>query len=184
MSERTASIRPYKGLTPYDESDAPFFFGREAEREIITANLMASRLTLLYGPSGVGKSSVLRAGVAYHLRKLSEQNIIERGTPEFVVVVFSSWRDDPISGLAAHIQEAISPLLVGQKINEAEKGSLLKNLQFWSEEIDGDLLIIFDQFEEVFTLGQSESRQIQTIALFTELADLVENRVPVQLQDR
>ena len=59
---------PYKGLIPYSEEDAPFFFGRDAEREIITANLMASRLTLLYGASGVGKSSVLRAGVTHHLR--------------------------------------------------------------------------------------------------------------------
>jgi WD40 repeat protein len=156
MSGNSASIRPYKGLTPYDESDAPFFFGREEEREIITANLMASRLTLLYGPSGVGKSSVLRAGVVYHLRKLSQQNLIERGTPEFIVVVFSSWRDDPISGLMAHVQEAISPLLAGQKIREAEKGSLLKNLQFWSEHIDGDLLIIFDQFEEYFLYHPQE----------------------------
>ena len=43
------------------------FFGREREREIITANLLASRLTVLYGPSGVGKSSVLRAGVVRQL---------------------------------------------------------------------------------------------------------------------
>ncbi len=165
MTGNSALIRPYKGLTPYDESDAPFFFGREAEREIITANLMASRLTLLYGPSGVGKSSVLRAGVAYHLRKLSQQNLIERGTPEFVVVVFSSWRDDPIAGLAAQIQEAVeqalstqptSPtsLLTQSKILNEPKGevpiSLVQNLQTWSEHIDGDLLIILDQFEEYF----------------------------------
>ena len=163
MTGNSASIRPYKGLTPYDESDAPFFFGREAEREIITANLMASRLTLLYGPSGVGKSSVLRAGVAYHLRKLSQQNLIERGTPEFVVVVFSSWRDDPITGLAAQVEEAVSSLLAGQKIREAEKGSLLKNLQFWSEHIDGDLLIIFDQFEEYF-LYHPQEEDIGTFA--------------------
>jgi WD40 repeat protein len=156
MTGNLASIRPYKGLTPYDESDAPFFFGREAEREIITANLMASRLTLLYGPSGVGKSSVLRAGVVHHLRKLSQQNLIERGTPEFIVVVFNTWRDDPISGLMAHVKEAISPLLAGQKIREAEKDSLLKNLQFWSEHIDGDLLIILDQFEEYFLYHPQE----------------------------
>ena len=42
---------PYAGLMPFTEEQADFFFGREAEREIITANLMASRLTLLYGPS-------------------------------------------------------------------------------------------------------------------------------------
>ena len=62
--------RPYKGLTPFEDSelDVLFFFGRERERELIEANLMASRLTVLYGETGVGKSSVLRAGVAHHLR--------------------------------------------------------------------------------------------------------------------
>ena len=35
---------PYKGLMPYSEEDAPFFFGREAEREIISANLLAARV--------------------------------------------------------------------------------------------------------------------------------------------
>ena len=53
---------------------------------MIAANLMASRLTVLYGPSGVGKSSVLRAGVAQRLRQ--EQDA--------VVVVFSAWTGDPV----------------------------------------------------------------------------------------
>ena len=47
---------PYRGIMPYGEEDAPFFFGREPERELIIANLMASRLTLLYGTSGVGQN--------------------------------------------------------------------------------------------------------------------------------
>jgi len=54
---------PVCGLVPFAVDDWPFFFGRDADREIITANLQAARLTLFYGPSGVGKSSVLRAGV-------------------------------------------------------------------------------------------------------------------------
>ena len=45
---------PFTGLMPFTEEQAAFFFGREAEREIITANLLAARLTLLYGPSGAG----------------------------------------------------------------------------------------------------------------------------------
>ena len=45
-----------------------FFFGREKEMRLIAANLFASPLTLLYGASGVGKSSILRAGVINHLR--------------------------------------------------------------------------------------------------------------------
>ena len=54
------------------ELDALLFFGREREREAIVANLLASRLTVLYGPSGVGKSSLLRAGVAQRLRALGD----------------------------------------------------------------------------------------------------------------
>ena len=63
---------PFKGLAYFgdSETDRRFFFGRERESEVVAANLMASRLTVLYGPSGVGKSSLLRAGVAQRLRSL------------------------------------------------------------------------------------------------------------------
>jgi len=146
--------RPYKGLMPYDEADAPFFFGREAEAEIITANLMASRLTLLYGPSGVGKSSVLRAGVVRHLHSLAQENLIERGTPEFAVVVFSAWRDDPITSLSAEVAKGVASFSPGQ--TEPAKGSLVDTCRFWSERIEGDLIIILDQFEEYFLYHSQE----------------------------
>ena len=59
------SIRaPYVGLDYFLEEDAGLFFGRDAERKRIIGNLRASRLTLLYAESGVGKSSLLRAGVS------------------------------------------------------------------------------------------------------------------------
>ena len=58
---------PYKGLLPYSENDAEFFFGRQSETAIIASNLRAARLTILYGPTGVGKSSALQAGVAHQL---------------------------------------------------------------------------------------------------------------------
>lgn len=49
---------PFKGLSAFADSDldALFFFGRERECEVLVANLLASRLTVLYGESGVGKS--------------------------------------------------------------------------------------------------------------------------------
>ena len=152
------TISPYKGLMPYDEADASFFFGREAEKEIITANLLASRLTLLYGPSGVGKSSVLRAGIAHHLRELAQRNVVERGAPEFAVVVFSSWRDDPIAGLLASVHAAVDltpqpPSLIGK----GEKGDgFVDALRAITERIDGDLFIILDQFEEYFLYHPQE----------------------------
>ena len=58
---------PYRELRAFDLQDERLFFGRSRERRMVAANFLGSRLTLLYGPSGVGKTSLLRAGVAAEL---------------------------------------------------------------------------------------------------------------------
>jgi WD40 repeat protein len=123
---------PYKGLNAFDDStlDALFFFGREREREIVVANLIASRLTVLYGPSGVGKSSLLRAAVARSLRDLPERPL---------VVVFSRWSDDPALGLAAAVEEGAE----GER-----RPPLLEVLAHAQSE--RDIYLILDQAEEYF----------------------------------
>lgn len=88
-SESEPRKTPYQGLIPYTEKDANFFFGRERETQLITANLFAYPLTILYGPSGVGKSSVLRAGLVYQLAQRSDLNIVYN----------SDWKDDPLATL-------------------------------------------------------------------------------------
>src|ERR1700730_18222934 len=60
--------KPFIGLTPFADSDAAYFFGRKSERRVLVDKLLASRLTLLYGESGAGKSSLLNAGVVFELR--------------------------------------------------------------------------------------------------------------------
>lgn len=64
---------PYVGLDYYEENLGAWFFGREPESDRIITNLQAARLTLLHAESGVGKSSLLRAGVASRLRRQAEQ---------------------------------------------------------------------------------------------------------------
>jgi WD40 repeat protein len=92
MSEVLPPSSPYQGLAAFEDSavDALLFFGRDRDSQVIAANLMASRLTVLFGPTGVGKTSVLRAGVAYKLRQ-------EAGVD---VRVHSSWIGDPGEALA------------------------------------------------------------------------------------
>src|SRR3954471_8528378 len=87
---------PYLGLTPYGEADAELFFGRQAERDLVVANLLTSRLTVMYGPSGVGKSSLLRAGVIPRLR--DGIGVPTRGSPRAVVLV-DGWQGDPASAI-------------------------------------------------------------------------------------
>ncbi len=147
---------PYKGLMPYSESDAPFFFGRAAEQEIIVANMNVSRLTLLYGASGVGKSSILRAGIAHQLRQDAQKNLQERGTPEFGVVVFSSWRDDPVQALIARVNDEVARTLSNSHpvtpspVHPFTPSSLTESLATNTKRVGGDLYIILDQFEEYF----------------------------------
>jgi WD40 repeat protein len=131
VSERPTS--PYKGLNAFDDSelDALLFFGRERENEIVAANLIASRLTVLYGPSGVGKSSLLRAAVARSLRALPEEPL---------VVVFSRWSEDPAAALADAVREAtgVAPA----------NGSALAALE--DAQNGRDVYLILDQAEEYF----------------------------------
>ena len=128
-----APLSPFKGLAPFEDSDldALLFFGRERESEVIAANLIASRITVLYGPSGVGKSSVLRAGVAHRLRREQEAE----------VVVFSTWTGEPATALI----EAVG----------GDGDSLVDALADAADRAGGDLYLILDHFEECFLYHRS-----------------------------
>jgi hypothetical protein len=149
------AISPYRGLTPFTEADAPFFFGRERECELIIANLMASRLTLLYGQSGVGKSSVLNAGVARSLNALARKNLAEQGSPELVAVVFRNWRDDPLKALAGTLVAETRKAAPGSP--DPDAGLRLDDLLAdCAERVNGDVFLILDQFEEYFLYHAGE----------------------------
>src|ERR1051326_5429951 len=110
---------PYVGLIPFSEEDAPFFFGRERERDMVINNLFASKLTLLYGATGSGKTSVLRAGVLYYLNGLAEENCKKFGHPELAAVVFNKWQGDPLLNLLKDIRKAVERA-AGQALGSEE----------------------------------------------------------------
>jgi hypothetical protein len=139
---------PYKGLVPYTEDDAEWFFGRDDERELIVANLLSSRLTLLYGTSGAGKSSVIRAGVVHQFRRELARGRARGEPPECAVVVFKEWSTNPSGGLLAEAERAVR-LTLGRE--PRVKGVTLHgSFSAWTEELDAPLLVILDQFEEYF----------------------------------
>ena len=146
---------PYVGLTYYTENEADFFFGRDADASILIGNLRASRLTLLYAESGVGKSSVLRAAVAARLQELARRDAELRGTPRFVPVVFNVWSSEPVSGLVDAIEQALSPFR-----DEAERALPRDRLEDAVEAATAggtSLLVILDQFEEHFVYGTAQN---------------------------
>jgi hypothetical protein len=134
------SFCPYVGLQPYTEAESEFFFGRERDQRVISSNLFASSITILYGASGVGKSSVLMAGVVPMLRN----------KPRTAVVVFRDWqRPDFLAALkneclgrVAQVKKKPMDIPVEIPLDE-----LLLRL---GEEFGGTILILLDQFEEYF----------------------------------
>lgn len=157
MKTLNARETPYKGLVPYDEADAAFFFGRDAERKIITANLMGSRLTLFYGPSGVGKSSVLRAGVVADLRELARREAEAGGRPKFFVAFLNSWREDPLAALREQVRRGVEEAL-GHALPFCVLPStpLADEFKLLADYTRGKLLVVLDQFEEYFLYPQGE----------------------------
>ena len=144
MTVVTEALRsPYKGLTAFDDTelDALLFFGRGRETEIVAANALASRLTVLYGPSGVGKSSLLRAGVVRSLRALSE-------TEPLAVAYLSSWSGDPVAAIEDTVRGALADTFGGDPGDAP--GDLPDRLDAWTAALGCDLVLIFDQFEELF----------------------------------
>jgi CHASE2 domain-containing sensor protein len=141
---------PYVGLDYFVEDDAGLFFGRDGERKRIIGNLRASRLTLLYAESGVGKTSLLRAGVSARIRQLAARSIADRGSAHYVPVVFSSWRDDPTPGLIAAIEAAVRPLLSDDEELALPRDALEHAIERVVEAVDATPLVILDQFEEHF----------------------------------
>jgi WD40 repeat protein len=154
-----AIVTPYKGLANYIEADAAFFFGREREREVIIANLKARKLTLLYGASGVGKSSLLRAGVAAHLTELAHDDVEDIGTPEFIPVVFSSWSNDPLTGLAEAIRGSVAQC-TGTPLPPTASRRLSHVIEAATKASSSYLLIVLDQFEEYFLYHSEEQGEV------------------------
>ncbi len=140
---------PFRGLVPYSEADAEFFFGRDRDRRIIASNLTSAPFTLLYGPSGVGKTSVLRAGVVRDLREETRRNRDRLGLPEFAVVWLSQWRGKPAAALEAAVRAGVADAMGGDG-GPVPGDAPLERLANWCERLNGELFLIFDQFEEYF----------------------------------
>ena len=164
------SLNPYPGLAAFTEDDAEFFFGREAEVAHLWRKITMRRLLAVIGPSGVGKSSFLRAGLV-------------PAAPDGWGVVVCHPGDDPLAGLARALlpefegdREAVEGL-VG--VRDADTAATL--VARWRQ-LHGQALLIVDQFEELFTLNPPEA-QARFAGLLGHLARKADVHVLLSMRD-
>lgn len=145
---------PYRGLEVFDEDHADFFFGRERDIQRVIEKLKDTRFLTVLGPSGSGKSSLVRAGV---IPRLKRGALVDSQNWKVCVLRPGS---DPNTVLAAKIKalnsdatmrDLCNDLLIDPKTLHRET-MLALTLQ---PEIRRIVWVI-DQFEEVFTLCLSE----------------------------
>lgn len=132
---------PFVGLTPYSDSDYEFFYGREEEVGGILKLLHNQQVTIIYGKSGAGKTSIIKAGLEPRLRNDGYKVVYNR-------INFFSDEISPLSQLKHNlIQEAVNE--VDSENPMPEKETLLNIIEV-THAGEAKTVLIFDQFEEIF----------------------------------
>ena len=157
---------PYQGLQAFGKEQARFFFGREKVVQLLMEKLGQANFVPIIGASGSGKSSVVRAGLIPQLEK-NGWRILEPILPG----------DEPLAELKTVLIELFG------RTEGREVYSFIKTegLHPVIERLSGSerLLLVVDQFEEVFTLCPKEEERRQFIELLTQVAEIPNSRLVI-----
>ncbi len=176
---------PYRGLLPYGENDAEVFFGRERLAAQLATRVSRGGLVIVTGTSGAGKSSLLRAGLLPVLARGQQVP----GSSRWLRVVMTPTKDpltelavrlaalggkdsDAIrDGLARHPDQAhlaVRPMALAAAARHGEGLPA-------SDDGAGRLVLIVDQFEQVFTLNADPEAEAQRQAFIAALCAAATN---------
>ncbi len=174
---------PWPGLRAFTEGEREFFFGRERETAELLGIVKLAPVVVLYGQSGLGKTSLLQAGLFPELKRL-----------DFLPLRLRFDQSESAPPLAQQIKQALVLELdrAGVSAPRPAADETLweyfhrRDVDFWGPR--NRLLtpvIVLDQFEEVFTLGQRSERTAARVAEFaSELESVIEHRPPDAVRER
>ena len=172
---RDAPTNPFKGLRAFDEADAPVFFGRERlVADVLRRIERGASFVALVGPSGSGKSSVVRAGIVPALRTEDSD-----GTARWQVASMVPGAH-PLAELEAGLLRSSPhpPGGLGEQLAHPVTGILRAALRVLPDE-GTRLLLVIDQFEELFTLVEDDEVRTRFLDGLVHVIDDPHHRVVV-----
>lgn len=181
-------VNPYKGLNSYSEADEDSFFGRNAEVENLFNQVRLNQHTLVHGKSGIGKTSLLNAGLFPRLRN-------EGFLP--IPIRLNHSEEIPLKEqIRSHILAVTQSSRIEVRTKNEKKLTVpfAQDETFWEyfqrvRHFDPDKgkavtpVLVFDQFEEFFTTGK-QFNETDKDTLLDELYWLIENQFPPSLKER
>ncbi|BAZ48638.1 pentapeptide repeat-containing protein [Nostoc sp. NIES-4103] len=169
-----AEFCPYKGLAAFEfnESDPKYFYGRTALTDSLLEKIRQGNFLAVVGASGSGKSSVVKAGLLYQLKlgtRLGESD-------QWVIKIFRP-QEHPLKSLARVFVDHITPrqvenaqtqtdqpkseLEIAEELLKKGASGLIELVIATLHSVSQRLILVIDQFEEVFTLCQNENERQQ-----------------------
>jgi serine/threonine protein kinase/dipeptidyl aminopeptidase/acylaminoacyl peptidase len=156
---------PYKGLHAFQEVDATDFYGRSTLVDELMERLVESgdysRLLVVVGPSGSGKSSVVRAGVVPALRM---GKLVGSPHPYLTDMIPGA---EPLAQLAVALERVatVPAVEIQTELESGAHGLIHAAAQLLPDDGQTELILVVDQFEEVFTLVRDEAERQRFIDL-------------------
>ncbi|MFJ9713916.1 hypothetical protein [Streptomyces sp. NPDC101234] len=166
---------PYAGLAAFQPEDAERFFGRERLTDDLVTRVRDRRFLAVFGASGSGKSSLLRAGL------LPRADAITPGKGEWRTVLLVPG-PHPLEECAAQLAAlgGGSATALSEELQDKPRALHLTVLQILADRPEGsELLLVVDQFEEVFTLCTSTRERASFIEALTTAAQAPNSRTRV-----
>lgn len=176
-NDKAVQDNPWKGLDYYEDGDV--IYGRTCEIESLSQYIINNTQTVLYGKSGIGKTSILNAGVYNIVRKHGMTPIGIRldhsNSIPYIEQIKNKIEVDEYDNPRVELIERL-PAINGQDKSLWEY--LHRNTFINKNGEPTELLLVFDQFEEIFTLQKDERTRND---FFDQLADLLNGITPAYI---
>jgi hypothetical protein len=175
-------LEPYLGLEPYQRKDAIFFFGREKWQQKISDCLEINKLTVLYGESGVGKSSLLQAGIVNRWSLVAEENLKNDIIVVNDVEIKMNSSDDADLILQDSQKTAISQLIDNFKQQVSQIADFNPGITMTPDQIRFDGTLTDQDISFVFIAGKDAGIYInaEMLKLEQDVANMLEKLVKFQ----